>query len=229
MDEEKTKMVLHVFNTHAKLYQQKYMSVELYSESLNFFCDTISQHAEILELGCGPGNVTKYLLEKRADLNIFATDLAESMIKLAKVNNPMADFAVMDCRKISSLNKKYDAIMCGFCLPYLAKEEVKQLIADASQLLKPKGVLYLSTMEDDYSKSSLTAGSTGDKLFMYYHEETYLSEFLEENNFEIVFKDRKIYDGAQGNKTTDLILISRNENQSLLTHQRQSCTTQQTV
>jgi 2-polyprenyl-3-methyl-5-hydroxy-6-metoxy-1,4-benzoquinol methylase len=209
VDTEKTKMVLHVFNTHAKLYQEKYMSVELYANSLNFFCDLIYDNAEVLEIACGPGNITRYLLDKKPTLKILGTDIADNMLELARANNPEAEFKQKDCREINSLDKKYDAIMCGFCLPYLSKEEAKQLIADAADLLKPNGVLYLSTMEDDYSKSTLTAGSTSDKLFMYYHEALYLNEFLKDSSFETIYEDRKVYEGAQGYKTTDLILISQ--------------------
>jgi 23S rRNA G2069 N7-methylase RlmK/C1962 C5-methylase RlmI len=43
--------------------------------------------------------------------------------------------------------------MCGFCLPYLSKEEAVKLIRDAAAILNPDGVFYISTMEDDYSKS----------------------------------------------------------------------------
>lgn len=35
--------------------------------------------------------------------------------------------------------------MCGFCLPYLSKEETEKLINDVSRLLNPEGVFYIST------------------------------------------------------------------------------------
>jgi hypothetical protein len=41
--------------------------------------------------------------------------------------------------------------MCGFGLPYLSKEETENLISGSFALLKPEGVLYVSTMEDDYN------------------------------------------------------------------------------
>jgi len=76
------------------------------------------------------------------------------MLALAKKNNPTAEFQLLDSREILKLNKTYDAIMCGFCLPYLTKEEAIQLMEDAAKILNANGVIYISTMEDDYSKSA---------------------------------------------------------------------------
>jgi len=176
---DKTKIAVEVFDKLAELYQQKFMDVSIYSESLDLFCKVLPKNAEVLELACGPGNITSYLLKNRPDLKICGTDLAPNMIRLAKQNNPSAEFGIMDCREISRLEKKYDAIMCGFCLHYLSKEETIKLIQDALTLLNTGGFLYLSTMEDEYSKSGLRRGSTGDEIFMHYHEAAYLTEALE--------------------------------------------------
>jgi trans-aconitate methyltransferase len=203
------KAAADIFNKYASDYQTKFMNVDLYADSLNFFCDGIKkQNPDVLELACGPGNITKYILDKRPDLKIFATDLAPNMIGLAKQNNPSAEFAVMDCREIKNLNKRFGAVMCGFCLPYLSKEEALQLISDSAELLDHDGVIYISTMEDDNSKSGFKKGSKGDEIFMNYHEEGYLRSALEKNNFEIVFTDRK-NSTSNNEAVVDLILIAK--------------------
>lgn len=207
---DKTKIAADIFNKYATEYQKKFMNVDAYGDSLDIFCSAIKkQNASVLELACGPGNITKYLLNKRSDLKIFGIDLAPNMIELSKQNNPSAEFKVMDCREINSLNKTYDAIMCGFCLPYLSKEEVIQLIVDASILLNPDGVFYLSTMEDDYSKSGFKKGSSGEEIFMHYHEAGYLTKALEENNFKTLNWRRQDYPETDGSTTIDLIIVSK--------------------
>lgn len=207
---DRSKAAADVFNKHADLYQEKFMDVSLYHDSFDFFCNSIKkQNAEVLELACGPGNITNYLLSKRPDLKILGTDLAPNMIELAKQNNPTATFEVMDCRTIKNLNTKYDAIMCGFCLPYLSKEETLKLIYDCSQLLVPGGLLYISTMEDYYSKSGFKKGSQGDEIYMHYHEGGYLTKTLEENNFKTLNWRRQESPEADGSVTIDLIIISQ--------------------
>lgn len=204
---DKNENAVAVFNKYAGIYQQKFMDVGLYADSLDWFCSQLIENASTLELACGPGNITRYLLDKRPDLKILGTDLAPNMVELAKTNNPKAVFEIMDCRKLQNNGQKYNAIMCGFCLPYLSKEEAAALICDASNLLLPKGILYLSTMEGDYSTSGLEAGSSGDLVFMHYHEHGYLAKMLLENGFKIHFTQRKQYPGRNGT-VTDLILVS---------------------
>jgi len=212
MNMDKTKMAVAVFDKRADQYQEKYMDVGLYTKSFDTFCSLISaKNAEILELACGPGNITKYLLGIRPDFKILATDLAPNMIELAAQNNPTAETQLLDCRDIRTLNKKYDAIMCGFCLPYLSKEEAIQLLHDASTVLKPGGVLYISTMEDDYSKSGMVGPSDGgpDRLFMHFHEADYLINALKNNHFQLVSLQRQEFPDQNETKTIDLIIIAQ--------------------
>lgn len=207
---DKTQKAVEVFNKCANLYEERFMDFDLYHDTFDLFCDALTKkNAEILELACGPGNITKYLLQKRPDFKILGTDLAPNMIELAQINNPDAKFQLLDCRNFQELNKRFDAILCGFGLPYLTKEEAVQLIKDAARSLHPEGVLYLSTMEDDYSKSGFKTGSTGDQIFMHYHQEDYLSEALIDNGFKIIVLKRKDFPEQNGTLTTDLILIAQ--------------------
>lgn len=57
------------------------------------------------------------------------------MIELARKNNPSASFALMDSRKIHEIKIKYDAIVCGFCLPYLSQKDSQKFIEDSYKLL----------------------------------------------------------------------------------------------
>lgn len=197
-----------VFDKLADSYQDKFMDVSLYHDSLDLFCQNIlKENATVLELACGPGNITKYVLEKRPDFKILGTDLAPNMIRLAKKNNPNAEFKILDFRKIKLLNQKFDAVLCGFGLPYLSKKEVLEFITDSDQILHDGGILYLSTMEDDNQNSRFQKGSSGDEVFINYHQADYLVEALENNGFTIIHLERINYLHNEQD-TTDLILIA---------------------
>lgn len=198
-----------LFNKIADLYQDKFMYLDLYNDTYDLFCDSLKKNAEILELACGPGNITKYLLEKRPDLNILATDMAPNMLALAKANNPTATFQIMDSRDIATIDKKYDGIMVGFCLPYLDKEETRKLITDASKILNDGGIIYLSTLEGLYNKSGWEKGSSGDEVYVHYYTAEDLVPMLESNDFEIVSVYRKDYFQEGRETTKHLILIAK--------------------
>jgi len=137
----------------------------------------------LLEIGCGPGNITQYLLEKNSDFDILGIDIAPNMIELAKKNNPTADFAVMDTREINTLNSKYDGIIAGFCLPYLSQTECEDLILNSYELLNDNGVIYLSFVEGNGEESGFKVGKAG-RVYFYYHNINDLKDKLIKKNFK---------------------------------------------
>jgi trans-aconitate methyltransferase len=155
----------NTFQTWDKLassYQDRFMDLDLYNDTYDLFCSLIEkQAASIFEIGCGPGNVTRYLLSKRPDFKIKATDVAPSMLALAKKNNPAIEVELMDCREIDKIAERVDGIMCGFCMPYLSKDDCLKLIKDCAGLLSSGGVLYFSTIEGDYNASDYETSGDG--------------------------------------------------------------------
>lgn len=198
------------FDKSAKIYQDKFMDVSLFADTFNFFSDYITaDHSRILDIACGPGNITKYLLDRNPEYKILGIDLSPNMLDLAQANNPLAKFQLMDCREIDTIEQKFEGITCGFCLPYLTREEAIELIANVSRLLTPGGIFYLSTMEDDYTKSRFQTSSTGDQVYVHYHQEDYLTKAFKENNFDVVYLKRFRSPDKDGLMITDLVLIWR--------------------
>lgn len=200
---------IEIFNSNASLYEQKYMDVSMYSNSLNIFCSALPATSEILELACGPGNVTKYILEKEPTAEILATDLSPNMLALAKRNCPNATTQLLDLRNIAQLNKQFNAVVCAFGFPYLTKNEVTRFIKDAASLLLPNGMIYFSTMEDEYSLSGIQTSSKGEEIYMYFHEANYLKEALVSNGFDLVLEERIRTINHKGKEVIDLIMIAK--------------------
>lgn len=208
---DKTKIAIRIFDEYAQAYHDKFMNDDTYVESLDLFIYQIrKKNARILELACGPGNITSYLLVKRPDLKILATDLSIKMLNINRINNPKASFKLMDCRKVKDLEKNYEAIICGFGLPYLSKQEAFQLINDSAKLLLPGGILYLSTMEGDYENSGWKGPSSGgdQRIYTHYHQADYLKTALAKAGFHLHHLIRLKTENDK-NSPNDLILIAK--------------------
>lgn len=174
----------NTWNKIASLYEEKFMHLSIYNDSYDILCKSVENNkAKILDVGCGPGNITQYLLSKNPDYDILGLDIAPNMIELAQKNNPSANFKILDCRHIGSLNTHFDAIVNGFCLPYLSENDTINFIADSSKLLLENGILYLSFVEGDLNNSEFKVGSTGDRAYFYFHNLETIKTILLQNNF----------------------------------------------
>lgn len=178
------KETIDTWNKIAGLYQEKFMDLDLYDKTYDLICNALRENATLLDVGCGPGNITRYLLSKRPDLRVTGIDAATNMIVLARQNNPSATFMEMDCREIKTIESKFDAIVGGFCLPYLSTTESEKFINDSFHLLTDDGFFYASFVAGEPEQSGFKTGSNGDRVYFYYHSTDTLKKKLLESGFE---------------------------------------------
>jgi len=198
-----------IFDRYASQYQEKYVEHGPYVESYEVLVPLVREGATVLDVACGPGNISKFLNSRITGLSIHGTDLSAEMIKLAKINIPAGKFEVADSRDIKALNRKFDVVIAGFCFPYLTDVEVAQFIADVSEMINPQGAFYISTMDGNYDASGYPANATDDRLFTYYHSAEFLQKTLEANKFEVLRLDRIPFMGKGDTAATDLFIYCK--------------------
>lgn len=171
-------------------YEEKFLNLSIYNDSYDLFCDEIkTSKPSILDIGCGPGNISKYISTKIPDADILGIDYSEKMIQLAKKNVPNGEFEVMDCREINKINKKFDAIISGFCLPYLDGKELNSFFSNVNYLLNDNGIAYFSFVEGNLEDSKYQTNSHGNRSFFNFHLLEDIKEKLEKlrfKNFQIM-------------------------------------------
>lgn len=186
------------------------MNLSLYNQSYDLFCDLLpAGQIRLLEVGCGPGNICRYLLNKRPDLDILGTDQSLNMLALAEKNNPGARFMRLDARELSSLSESFDALVSGFCLPYLDPHAVRRFFADAYALLNKNGLLYLSFVEGPHGKAEWQEGSSGDRSCFWYFETERLCAELRHAGFSIANTLELAFTKANKNIEWHKILLAR--------------------
>lgn len=209
MENTENAKAVELFNKLADSYQQRFFSVDTYQPDLDKFLDHVKPSAKVLDIACGPGNISHYLLKKRPDLDLLGIDLAPNMIHLAQTNNPDARFQVYNALELEALDQSFDAIIVGFLFPYLSKVQVQGFLRNVHTILNPGGAFYLSTMEDLYENSRFRASSTGEQVMMHYYESSYLSRELEFLGFEILSVRTQEYAISENETDTDLMIVAR--------------------
>jgi len=198
------------WNKLANLYEDRFMDLRIYDASYDFFCDQLyGVQPRVLEIGSGPGIIANYLKKKRPNLHLVCTDAAEAMVDLAKKNVGNGEFFVMDARHLGQLNQVFDGIVVGFCLPYLAPKDAEKLIHNAADILAENGLLYLSFVAGDTEQSGYQTGSSGDRIYFYYHAKDKLLETLKDAGFGTPNVMTIPYEKSNGTPEEHLIIIAK--------------------
>lgn len=175
------------WNAVAEAYAEKFMDLDFYNESYRAFCAHLpGPSPRVLELGCGPGNVSRYLLQQCPGMQLLATDVAPNMLEVARQQVSQAQFQVLDARELAQVSGQFQGLLAGFVLPYLSPEDVRQLLADAHHLLFPSGIIYLSYIPGQPDKSGFIQGSTGQRMYLYYHETAQVQTLLAQAGFSLL-------------------------------------------
>ncbi len=203
---------LKTWNKVAKVYERIFMDLNIYNASYNSFCIALPHpFPHVLEIGCGPGNISKYMLSTNPDIQFSGIDTSEEMIKLAKKNNPNAYFNVMNANTLHHIYSPFHGILCGFVLPYLSKEECLLLFKRSYALLEPNGVLYLSFVSGAYTQSGFQVNSQGDRMYFYYHEENEFIDELKSLQFHILHQFHIPYSKPDGPQEIHTVLICKKQ------------------
>jgi 2-polyprenyl-3-methyl-5-hydroxy-6-metoxy-1,4-benzoquinol methylase len=212
---DKYQQSIDSFNQFATEFENGFMELSLYDNAIETFCSSISVSApKILELGCGPGNVTRRIKKHLPQAKITAIDLAENMITLARKNVSDVDFRVLDVRSIDQFTGPYDAIVAAFVLPFLSYEDSEKLIISIGKLLNPKGVVYLSTMEGSSENNGFetTSFSGKSEIHFVYYEVPLLTDMLKNAGIDILDIKKQPYLKNGVPILTDIIIMGEKNN-----------------
>jgi len=188
-------------------FENKFMEYPPYIQQIREFINLLKPGIEVLDLGCGPGNVSRQLLLSGKEFIIKGIDLSEEMIKLARENVPCGDFSCQDIREISFKAQTFDVIFLSFCIVHLTDMELVLLIQKVSNYLRKEGKLYLSFMDgkkDGFERTSFSE----DEIYFYYHSSDSVEKLLKANNLSIINLTKQDYPENGGSITTDIFIFA---------------------
>jgi SAM-dependent methyltransferase len=197
------------FSRLAERYAEKYFHLDMYDVYLERFAQRIGSRASVLDVACGPGNVSAYLAKARPDLNLVGIDLAEGMIQQARLRVPSAEFLVKDCRHVSELGRVFDAAAFAFGLSYLTDDDAERLFSSLNTTLTESALLYLSTITGEPLWSGFETSSSGDKVYLRYRSVADVVAMVERAGYRIDFTEVIPSPANAPKATQDLILIAQ--------------------
>lgn len=181
------------FEQFAEEYSEEYGDVSLYENLLKKFVSRLDHGAKVLELACGPGNITEFIYKCRNDLQIECVDIAPAMIELVKKKLPHVACHLNDIKSFKIRKNRYDGVICSFGLPYFTQEEAMQLFNNISGGLKKNGVAYLSTMQGDTEGFETFEFTRGTEVYIIYHNREFLDAEIKKNGLRIIKYEEQVF------------------------------------
>ncbi|MDE2001736.1 MAG: glycosyltransferase [Patescibacteria group bacterium] len=101
--------------------------------------------ASVLDIGCGAGRTTARIAARGC--GVVGIDVAEPLVRQARVLHPGIDFRVMDARDLRFKDAQFDAVFFSFngIDNLLSREERRKAVHEMRRVLKPGGTLIYSS------------------------------------------------------------------------------------
>lgn len=118
--------------------QNKPLDRELLSR---FVCEVGGQ-GKICEMGCGPGQVARYLRDSGA--NLFGLDLSPGMVQKARQLNPDISFEVGDMTRLDLQDQALAGVVAFYAIVNIPEESLLSVFREMWRVLQPGGRLLMA-------------------------------------------------------------------------------------
>jgi SAM-dependent methyltransferase len=141
------KEVKDCYNRTAKEYADKFLN-ELDGKPfdrniLNRFSDMLPDGSLIYDFGCGSGQTTKYIHDKKRH-KVIGLDFSENAIQLAKQNFNEIEFVVDDMLNSKMASGSADGILAFYAVVHFTYIEIEQVLKEWLRLMKPNTIVLFS-------------------------------------------------------------------------------------
>jgi len=111
-------------------------------ELLDQFAESVSGTGTVCELGCGPGQIARYLKDRGVDM--CGVDLSPEMVKVAGRLNPDISFSQGDMLALNFPDNSLAAIVLFYSIIHIHRDAVTRALQEINRVLTPNGKLFLA-------------------------------------------------------------------------------------
>lgn len=152
---------------------------------------------KMIDLGCGPGQITRFLADSGVK-DILGTDLSAGMIAKAKELSPGLAFQTADMLKLGFPDEHFSSAVAFYAIVHFSAEQLQTALNEIFRVLKPGGEFLLSFhIGDGIFHRDEFFGEQVDIDFYFFQTETVLQR-LNETGFSVIDAvERYPYDGVE--------------------------------
>ena len=112
---------------------------------LDRFAESVQARGRVCDLGCGPGQVARYLAAR--GVHACGIDAAPAMVATARRLNPTLEFREGDFFALPLADGALAGIAAFYCLIHCARHDLGRAVGELHRVLQPGGRLLLAVHE----------------------------------------------------------------------------------
>ena len=109
---------------------------------LDQFAETVRGAGTVCELGCGPGQVGRYLKDRGVEM--CGVDLSPEMVRVAARLNPDISFSQGDMLALHFPDESLAAIVLFYSIIHIQREDVTRALKEMYRVLTQNGKVFLA-------------------------------------------------------------------------------------
>lgn len=177
------KMVINTYDIIAEEYNKEFGNDMSDKKYIDKFLKEVN-NGNILDVGCGVGNLTKYIKDK--GFKVLGIDLSNNMLKIAKQRFPDIDFQIMDITNIKLPKHSFDALFVAYSLFHIQPSKIEDTMKGFVEILKTNGKIMLILQEGQGETIIDEPFNPTEKMYINYFTKDSIVNLLEKFNFKIL-------------------------------------------
>ncbi len=109
---------------------------------LDRFAKEVKGRGEVCDLGCGPGQIARYLRD--AGAQVFGLDVSEGMLREARRLNADITFRRGDMLKLDLADVSLAGIAAFYAIVHTAPADLRRVFSEMHRVLQPDGLLLVA-------------------------------------------------------------------------------------
>ena len=150
---------------------------------LDQFAARLVDQGPVWDLGCGPGDVTRYLSDR--ELDVIGVDLSEGMLDHARKLNPDITFQRGDMLALDAADDSLAGLTAFYSLIHFQQDQLARVAAELHRVLRPGGLLLIALHGGDGQIHLDEWWGRPVQVDTYFHTRDGVEKWLRDSGFSV--------------------------------------------
>lgn len=183
---DKSKLAVSTYEKITDIYTKQYFDDLSDTPYIDKFLEQLPEGGSILDVGCGPGQFAKYMMDK--GFQITGIDFSNEMLSTAKKKVPEGKFQHADMRNLDFKEENFDGLLVAYSLIHIPSDDIPKTLEGFYRVLKPVGFIEIIAQKGEADKVVDEPFLPSEKMFFNFFTKERLEGFLKNSGFEVTYQ-----------------------------------------